>query len=265
MIALGFFMSYTSGKAFALPTNSQLNNAPTSSSPFHDCMGSKNASWAGCRTAAGLTAPLTGAKPMLSRGLETRGQLPFNFNGIFSDLGQQLGGSEQCYSVNSLGGTGWLTTTTVARAKTEACTAAVNKAITTGQGYFNKPYQGYYQGNFGPVLTSKVGLYLSVILTGAELAGLDLDITQLAMDLCEKGIDHLTGDKGCTAPRKAGIIVEHTSVNGGVFDWALDGQTPQFDNTGVNCENCVMSMVMEASSYVDKDGKTAVPEDTPPS
>jgi hypothetical protein len=129
----------------------------------------------------------------------------------------------------------------------------------------DQPYQGYYQGDGGPVATSKVGLYHSVILTGAELAGLDLDITQLAMDLCEKGIDYLMGYKGCTALRKVGKSVEHTSVNGGVFGWALDGQTPQFDNTGVNCQNCVMSMVMEASSYVDKDGKTAVPEDTPTS
>ena len=109
--------------------------------------------------------------------------------------------------------------------------------------------------------TSKVNLYLGIFLTGAQALDPTIDITQLAIDLCEKGIGHLTGDKGCTAQRKAGVIVSHNSA----IDWAPNGQTPQFDDTGVNCGNCSMNMITEAFSIVDEDGKDGIPEDAPPS
>ena len=113
--------------------------------------------------------------------------------------------------------------------------------------------------------TSKVNIYLSILLTGAQALDPTIDITQLVIDLCEKGIGHLTRDKGRTAQRKAGVIVSHNSANGGAIDWAPNGQTLQFNNAGVNCGNCFMNMIMEASSIVDKDGKTGIPEDAPPS
>ncbi|PMD54406.1 uncharacterized protein K444DRAFT_699188 [Hyaloscypha bicolor E] len=259
-------MSYISGRSFALPTNTPLNNVlSSSSSPFHDCMESENAIWTDCRAAAGLTAQSTGSSTVVVGGLNTRALLPFHSIGTIIDLGQKLGGSEQCYSVNDLGATGWLTTTAVAGLKTKICTAAVNGAIASGRGCYNEPHGGFTQQGAGPVATSKVNLYLDILLTGAQALDPTIDITQLAIDLCEKGIDHLTGDKGCTAQRKAGVIVSHNSVNGGAIDWAPNGQTPQFDNTGVNCGNCFMNMIMEASSIVDKDGKTGIPEDAPPS
>jgi hypothetical protein len=78
--------------------------------------------------------------------------------------------------------------------------------------------------------------------------------------LRQKAVDHLTGDKGCTAARKSGVITEHTTVNGGEFNWALDGATAIFDNAGI-CTNCILSMFMEAANMVDKDGNTATPID----
>lgn len=187
-------MSYFSGRAFALPTNAPLNNVLSSSStPFHDCIESENATWTDCRA------------------------------------------------------------------------AAVNGVIASRRGYYNRPQGGFTQQGAGPVATSKVNLYLGIFLAGAQALDPTIDITQLAIDLCEKGIGHLTGDKGCTAQRKAGVIVSHNSVNSGAINWAPNGQTPQFDNTGVNCGNCFMNMIMEASSIVDKDGKTGIPEDAPPS
>lgn len=97
-------------------------------------------------------------------------------------------------------------------------------------------------------------------LSTAKLSGVNIDVKQLAIDLCVKGVDHLTGDKGCTAPRRAAGRVAHTSVNGGEFDWALNGEAPTYDNMGV-CTNCMLTMVMEAANMVNKDGKTAVPID----
>jgi hypothetical protein len=55
--------------------------------------------------------------------------------------------------------------------------------------------------------------------------------------------------------------VEHTSVNGGEFNWVRDGAQALFDNTGL-CTNCLFSMVMEAANNVDKDGKTSTPIDS---
>lgn len=152
------------------------------------------------------------------------------------------------------------TNTAVKDLKTQACTFAVNQAITAGTGKFTTTKSGFYQGGFGPISTPKVKYFMSVLLLSAELANVNVDVKQLAIDLCTKGVDHLVSDKGCTAQRKALGIVEHTSVNGGEYDWALNGQQPQYDNTGV-CENCVMTMVMEAANMVDKDGKTATPID----
>jgi hypothetical protein len=193
-MALGFLMSYISGRAFALPMNAPLNNVlSSSSSPFHDCMESENATWTDCRAAAGLMAQSTGSRPVAVGGLNTRALLPFHSIRIIIDLGQRLGGSEQCYSVNGLGATGWLTTTVVAGLKNEICTAAVNGAIASGRGYYNRPQGGFTQQGAGPVATPKVNLYLD-ILTGAQALDPTIDIAQLAIDLCEKGIDHLTGD-----------------------------------------------------------------------
>jgi len=68
-----------------------------------------------------------------------------------------------------------------------------------------------------------------------------------------------------TAARKAGKSVEHTSVNGGEFNYAMDSNKkavePKFDGTGI-CTNCILSMFMEAANYVDKDGSTVTPTDT---
>jgi hypothetical protein len=193
-------MSYISGRAFALPTNAPLNNVlSSSSSTFHDRMESENATWTDCRAAIDLTAQSTGSRPMAVGGLNTRALLPFHSIGTIIDLGQKLDGSEQYYSVNHPGATGWLITTAVAGLKNEICTAAVNGAITSGRGYYNRPHGGFTQQGAGPVATtSTVNLYLDILLTGAQALDPTIDITQLAIDLCEKGIDHLTGDKGYT-------------------------------------------------------------------
>ncbi|RDL37698.1 uncharacterized protein BP5553_05131 [Venustampulla echinocandica] len=302
--ALGFMMSYTCGTAFALPSdlpNTSVStspfhdcvssgkgfnecraqsrgfkrDAPTSTSPFHDCMDKPDATLAKCTTSAGLVPRSADfrSKAEADGDLETRDlvlterKLDINFKGFIDDLGHKLGGSEQCYSVNNLGRTSWLTNTAVSALKGEACTFAVNQALAAtgnGIGKYTDTKSGFYMGNFGPVVSPKVKFFMTVLLTGADLAGIK-DVKEFAIDLCTKGVDRLTGDPGCVSERKVGKKVSHMSVNGGEFDWALvtgdkPNNKPEYDNAGV-CTNCIMTLVMEAANKVNKDGKTPVPID----
>ncbi|KAF4635744.1 hypothetical protein G7Y89_g2345 [Cudoniella acicularis] len=289
IFAIGALLSLTNGRAFALPDTS---SGTTSSTPFHDCLDSGK-DWAECHLAISAltkrdTISSTPFHDCLDAGkswgdchlavntnhdLKTRdlivaGKRGINFEGGVSSTNvNNIGGTEQCYSVNNLGGTGWLTNTAVEALKAEACSFAVDQALKAGGlGKFTTSKSGFYQGNGGPIVKSGVKFFLSTIFQGdsaniADLAGKIVDLHALGNDLCQKGIDHLTGDKGCTAPRRAAGRVEHTSVNGGEFNWALNGATALFDNAGL-CTNCILSMVMEAANMVDKDGKTATPIDS---
>jgi len=276
-----------SGTALALPSNP---NGPTSNAPFHDCLESGK-DWATCRQIFSAssqelkrdTASTSPFHDCLDSGkgweqchtaLQTRTISPetndlvvvergINFEGVISSLGiNDIGGTEQCYSVNNLGGTGWLTNTAVGSLKAEACKFAVDQALSAGGlGKFSKSsQQGYYQGNAGPIISNSVKFYLSTIFQG-DTGTLPVNLRQLGQDLCVKGVDHLISDPGCTAARKSGKKTEHTSVNGGAFNWALNGATAAFDNSGL-CTNCIFSMVMEAANMVDKDGTTTTPIDS---
>lgn len=247
----------------AVQAQRELKREVTSSStsPFHDCMEAENATWTACAKVAGLNTRSEESRSDLdARTLEARG-LPFTFFPAIFQNGTTVGGGEKCYSVNNLGGTGWLTNTMVSKLAQEACTSAVNTAITASVGKFTAKKSGFYQGNGGPVRTPNVKFFLSVLLTSAQLAGYDIDVQDLGNRLCEKAIDHLISDTGCTAARKSGGKTEHTSVNGGEFDWGLFGAPPQYDNSGV-CQNCLMTLIMEASNMVDIDGQTAIPIST---
>lgn len=299
IVAFGFLMSAAVKDVFALPADNPVNtlvstspfhdclssgssfndcrqaarvqrselkrDTISSSSPFHDCISSEGTTWADCTLKAGLTPRAMDSISADASDLATRDSevtergLPFTFKGVVDVLGQKLGGSEQCYSTNNLGGTGWLTNKAVNGLKMEACTFAVNQAIQAGTGKFSATKPGFYQGGGGPIASPKVKFFMSVLLTGAQFSGVpNLDIKQLGIDLCAKGVDHLTGDSGCTAARKAGLITSHTSVNGGEFDWAPEGATPEYNNMGI-CTNCILTMIMEAANMVNKDGVTAIP------
>ena len=117
------------------------------------------------------------------------------------------------------------------------------------------------QANGGPVAIDSIKFFLSTIFEGdfTDLPA-SVDLHQFGIDLCNKGVAHLTGDPGCTAARKAGGLTEHTSVNGGAFNYVSDGANAIFNSAGI-CTNCLFNMVLEASNMVDKDGSTATPID----
>jgi hypothetical protein len=169
--------------------------------------------------------------------------------------------------VNKLGGTGWLTNTAVSGLKAQACSFAVDQALNSGGvGKFATTAAGFYMGGDGPIIVNGVRFFLSTIFQGdagvlKDASGNPIDLHKLRKDLCQKGVDHLTGDSVCTAARKSGGKMEHTSVNGGEFNWALNGATALFDNAGL-CTNCILNMFMEAANKVDKDGNTATPIDS---
>jgi hypothetical protein len=238
-------------------------DATTSSSPFHDCLGAGK-SWADCRLA--VQTSFIVSRSEAEGNLEER-TIAATILGTMADLGQTLGQAETCYSVNKLGGTGWLTNTAVNSLAQTGCTAAVNQALTAvasnapALGKYTKTgLQGYYMGSLGPIVTPSVQFFLSTLFQG-DYADLPVDLHQLGNDLCTKGVAHLTSDPGCTAPRRAGGRVEHTSVNGGEFSYAANGAAATFDNTGT-CINCIFSMVLEAANMVDKDGSTPTPIDS---
>lgn len=260
-----------------------------SGSPFHDCLG-LGKTWHECRLAVQelvvqielesivKTMNTTSTIPRNAQTTMEKRITPSTISGVLNDLGISFGQSEQCYSVNSLGSTGWLTNTAVSSLKKSACTAAVAQALNpvsgkvAGLGYFTKTLAGYYQANGGPIVDPKVGFYLSTLFSGdymdlAKVAAKGFNLNQLGIDLCMKGMDHLLSDSGCTATRKAGVVKQHTSVNGGEFNYAhgdgtvaTDAPAPKFDSSGA-CTNCMFQMFMEASNNVDKDGTTSVPED----
>ena len=260
--------SWTECRVAVLPHFQDIRrDTPVSGSPFHDCLDSGK-SWAECRlTVQDLTVNMTPTRTLVDRDANTtinERQLPKVILGTLLDLGLKFGQSEKCYSVNNLGGTGWLTNTAVQALKVPGCKVAVDQALRAAgvgppQGKYTDSKQGYYQSNSGPLFDNKVAFFLSVLFQG-DFYNVGTDLHQLGNDLCTKGVDHLTADKGCISDRKSGGKVEHTSVNGGEFNYAYDGSVPQFDNTGA-CTNCIMSMVMEASDKVDKDGSTPVPID----
>jgi hypothetical protein len=232
-----------------------------SSRPFHDCL-DNGGSWADCRLAVQ-------ANTVDSRSeVKERSIIP-KILGTIIEIGQTLGQSEKCYSVNSLGSTDWLTNTAVNGLSNQACTFAVNQAISQLATYApalgtytETGLQGYYQANGGPVVTDSVKFFLSTIFEGnfTDLPS-NVDLHQFGIDLCNKGVSHLTGDPGCTAARKSAGKTEHISVNGGEFNYASDGANAIFNNAGI-CINCLFSMVLEASNMVDKDGSTATPIDS---
>lgn len=134
-------MSYLSGHVLAFPTEMQIRDDFESTSPFHDCLDTGKtfnecryaarmqtqgqelkrseqlstspfhdcmdggSTWSQCIAAARLTGNSNEVEAVSSRGLEVRNGI---FQGAIDDLGQSLGGSEQCYSANNLKGTGWL-------------------------------------------------------------------------------------------------------------------------------------------------------------
>ncbi|TGO44040.1 hypothetical protein BCON_0632g00020 [Botryotinia convoluta] len=262
------FAALLTSTALALPSNPSV---PTSDSPFHDCLDSGK-DWATCHQPSSAFAqelkrdtPSTSpfhdcldsgkgweqchlAIQSRATSLETRGlvvvERGIDFEGVISSLGiNNIGGTEQCYS-------------------TEACSYAVDQALKAGGlGKFTKSgQQGFYRGNAGPIVTNSVKFFLSTMFQG-DTGDLPVDLHRFGQDLCTKGVDHLISDPGCTAARKSGGRTEHTSVNGGAFNWAPNGATAIFDNSGL-CTNCIFSMVMEAANKVDKDGTTAVDIDS---
>lgn len=288
-LALGASFFYYHGTTYALPTDSQV---ATSSSPFHDCLDTGK-SWGDCSLAASPfardlkrdiatsgspfhdcldTGKSFGECTLAVQSYSTRDitvverGLPFQFDGVINDLGvNNIGGTSQCYSVNKLGGTGWLDNTAVKNLKTSACSFAINQALTsTGIGKFTKTgLSGFYQGNGGPIVDGGVKFFLSTLFQG-DYSNLPVGpggLQQFGEDLCSQGIDHLLGDPHCTSARKSGGNTEHTSVNGGAFNWALNGAQAVIDQTGI-CTNCILTMVMEAANKVDKDGTTSVPIDS---
>lgn len=228
-------------------------DAANSSSPFHDCL-EAGGDWSDCRLTAQSTT-LDSRSKFNERGVTNK------ILGTIDDFGLTLGQSEKCYSVNGLGGASWLTNTAVNKLSNKACTFAVNQAITqltsnqSPLGKYTKTgLSGFYMANGGPVVTSNVKFFLSTLFEGdyTDLPD-NIDLREFGIDLCNKGVSHLTDDDGCTAARKAGGKTEHTSVNGGEFNYASSGNGAIFNDAGI-CTNCLFSMVLEAANKVDKDG-----------
>jgi hypothetical protein len=152
-------------------------DAANSSSPFHDCL-EAGGDWSDCRLTAQPTT-LDSRSEFNERGVTN------TILGTIGDFGLTLGQSEKCYSVNGLGGTSWLTNTAVNKLSNEACTFAVNQAITqlnsnqSPLGKYTKTgLSGFYMANGGPVAASTVKFFLSTLFEG--------DYTNLPnnVDLC---------------------------------------------------------------------------------
>jgi hypothetical protein len=109
--------------------------------------------------------------------------LGITFEGVVSSLGpDKIGGTEQCYSVNHLGGTGWLTNTAVSAVKAEAYSFAIdNAADSGGVGKFVTTAAGFYMGGGGPVVAPVVHFFLSTLFQGA--AGAITDASGNPVDL----------------------------------------------------------------------------------
>lgn len=243
--------SWAECRQLALVDNSGSKRDVTSTSPFHDCMDTGK-SWTECRNIAIPNAARDLQLP--SSGIQTRGVGGAIFSGFVEELGKKFGGTEKCYSVNNLGATGWITNTVVLSMKQQACATAINQALEAGSkgiGKYAAKRRGFHQAALGPVVQDGIKFFLSTYFQNS-FEDNTFDVRAAGIDLCMKGIDHLTGDPGCTAPRKAAGKVAHTSVNGGEFNWSFDRE-PIFDNAGV-CTNCVLSMVMEAADTYNKDG-----------
>ena len=293
----------TYASAIAIIPRADVGNTSTSS-PFHDCLDSGR-SWSDCRLAISTaysdkkrdiatstnllydcpnagnnrvdcldavrvrsTIPGSEVEGNLDeQGFDTTVPAILTTRADLADFEKTLGRAEKCYSVNKLGGTGWLTNTAVKGLAPTACAFAVSQALTANTAnapplgkYTRTGLSGYYMGGFGPIATPTVKFFLSVLFQG-DYADLPVDLHQLGNDLCTQGVANLTSDPGCTAARKSGGRTEHTSVNGGEFHYAQNGSVAQFDNAG-SCINCYFSMVLEAANAVDKDGSTTTPIDS---
>jgi len=168
---------------------------------------------------------------------------------VFSYLGNDkalYNGTSKCYHDDSaIGKSGWLSNTIVRSRAAEACTGALKAAAQTQTfGSWEKKLDGFFDMAVGPFVKSGIKMMVSVKLKRDA----NIDINHLGHDLCVKGIEHLTSDKGCTTPRKAGIITAHTSVNGGLLQWA-HGERPVLAENGA-CTNCFIDLFLEAINKV---------------
>ncbi|OCK73028.1 hypothetical protein K432DRAFT_399145 [Lepidopterella palustris CBS 459.81] len=199
----------------------------TDYNPFHDCLNSgKN--FNECRKALGLTTRSDAT--LVERG----------FDGIIADFGRNWGGQSTCHHDNK---GHWLTNTAVRKTATEACGKALKQAVNGGMGKFTKKMGGFYDGNGGPIVKPGVKFLLSTYVQ--QQTGIDFNLDTLGKDLCTKGIDHLAGDSGCITKKKVGVITEHTAVNGGIFDWTIDGKAPAY-RSDRTCSNCILSIAFES-------------------
>ncbi|KAH0555922.1 hypothetical protein GP486_006135 [Trichoglossum hirsutum] len=195
--------------------------------PFQDCLTSGK-SFDECRLSQGLVS--RSDVTLVERG----------WDGIVTELGRNWGGQSKCYTADK---GHWLTNTAVRNVAKEACTQALKQLTEAGVAIFTKKITGFYDGLLGPVVKPGVKLFFSTYVQ--KRTGIDFKLDTLGEDLCEKGIKHLADDDGCNTPKKVGVIVSHRAVNGGLFDWTIDGKPPVYGPTGV-CSNCILSMVVEA-------------------
>lgn len=233
--------------------DTSLQKTTRRSSPFHNCL-TEGKSFAECRVAA--------SSQTLPSSLTPRGWS--DIVATVTEQGKAFSGATECYNGrskhNDVGADGWLTKGTVLGLADTACKEAVSQLVTatmgTGPTYgtVSKKATGFYDGGAGPIVKPNVAFMLTVAAFNAAGYSPQNIAKQFGQDLCKKGIERLTADgTDCVTDKKVGVIKSKTAVNGGLFDWTFDGKKPSLD-AGGSCTNCILSMVLEASNYINPGG-----------
>lgn len=161
---------------------------------------------------------------------------------------QVYDGQSQCY--NKIPWTNFVSSGDVGTSTiNKFCTGAVGKVASlagqafaqTAFGKFVDKVKGFMVKGAGPVIKAGgVDMALSLFNYGnGRIPKGITNPTQLLTDLCNTGMQRLTGDPGCVTKDMA----THP-VHGGVVYWTKDSGKPIFDANG-KCTNCIFEMVLE--------------------
>lgn len=159
---------------------------------------------------------------------------------------QTYDGQSQCY--NKIPWTNFVSSGDVGSTTiNKFCTGAVGKVAQlagnafaqTAFGKFVSKVKGFFNGNYGPVIKAGgVDMALSLFNYGKIPKGIT-NPTQLVTDLCNTGMQRLTGDPGCVTKD----VATHP-VHGGVVYWTGSAAKPIFD-AAKKCTNCILELVLE--------------------